>query len=177
MAGPRIISVVGHKNAGKTTLMVAMAAEFVRRGRRVMTLKHGHHPADADRPGSDTWRHLHEGKAERVAIMGPEIRVIYERQPDDYDPLTFIRRHMSDADVVLIEGFKRAPLPKIEVFRRAVAPAPLLRANGATPGEWIAVLTDDLNLQAPCRVLHFTDTMWLQFLANLAWDRGLVLDH
>ena len=47
----RIISVIGRKNAGKTTLTVALAAELVRRGRRVMTIKHGHQPADVDRPG------------------------------------------------------------------------------------------------------------------------------
>ena len=66
MAATRIISIIGRKNAGKTTLTVALAAELARRGRRVMTIKHGHHPADVDRPGSDTWRHFHEGRAERA---------------------------------------------------------------------------------------------------------------
>jgi len=61
MASPRLISIVGRKNAGKTTLTVALAAEFVRRGKRVMTIKHGHHGTSADTEGTDSWRHFHEG--------------------------------------------------------------------------------------------------------------------
>ena len=58
MASTRILSIIGRKNAGKTTLTVALASELARRGRRVMTIKHSHHPADVDRPGSDSWRHF-----------------------------------------------------------------------------------------------------------------------
>ncbi|MCL4867136.1 MAG: molybdopterin-guanine dinucleotide biosynthesis protein B, partial [Gemmatimonadales bacterium] len=82
----RIFSVVGRKNAGKTTLLVAMAREFRRQGKRVMTIKHASHPADADREGTDTWRHFHEGNAERVLIASPELRVVFERSPDTEDP-------------------------------------------------------------------------------------------
>ena len=67
MAATRVISVVGKKDAGKTSLVVAFAAEFVKRGRRVATIKHGTHPADVDKPGTDTYRHYHEGMA------GPEL--------------------------------------------------------------------------------------------------------
>lgn len=176
MAGPRVYSIIGHKNAGKTTLMVTLAAEYVRRGKRVMTLKHGHHPADTDRPGSDTYRHFTEGKVHRAAIMGPEVRVLWDRAPDDYDPIGFIRRYMMDADLVLVEGFKRAPLPKLEVHRMEVARRPLFDPAAPNAGEWFAIITDDHKLQAPCRVIHFTDTMWLQFLANVAWDKALQLD-
>ena len=90
-----------------------------------MTIKHGHHPADVDRPGSDTWRHFHEGRAERVLIASPDLRVLFERTPDDYDPIGLARQYMHGADIVLTEGYKRRPLPKIEVFRRAVAEHPL----------------------------------------------------
>ena len=51
MASTRIVSIVGRKNAGKTTLAVALASEYARRGHRIMTIKHGHHPADVDRGG------------------------------------------------------------------------------------------------------------------------------
>ena len=102
----RIISVIGRKNAGKTTLMVALTSELVRRGRRVMTIKHGHHPADVDRPGSDTYRQFHEGRAERTLIAGPALRVLFERTADDYDPVALARRYMDGADLVLCEGFK-----------------------------------------------------------------------
>ena len=176
MASTRIISIIGRKNAGKTTLAVALSSELVRRGHRVMTIKHGHHPADADRPGSDTWRHFHEGKAERVLIASPDLRVLFERSADDYDPVGLARRYMDGADIVLTEGYKAAPLPKIEVYRRVAGSHPLYDSRSPNAGQWVAVITDDPAFQADCSVLHFHDTIWLQLLANLAWERSLVLD-
>jgi molybdopterin-guanine dinucleotide biosynthesis protein MobB len=175
VAATRIISIIGRKNAGKTTLMVALASELRRRGCRVMTIKHGHHLADVDRQGSDSWRHFHEGKAERVLIAAPELRVLFERTPDDYDPIGLARRYLGDADVVLVEGFKRAPLPKIEVFRRAAGERPLYDPVAPAAGEWAAIVTDDPTFEAPCPVLRFQDTMWLQLLANIVSERALPL--
>jgi molybdopterin-guanine dinucleotide biosynthesis protein MobB len=86
-----------------------------------MTIKHGHHPADADRHGSDTWRHFHEGRAERVLIASPDLRVLFERSSDSYDPIGLARQYMQGADIVLTEGYKSSALPKIEVFRRAAS--------------------------------------------------------
>jgi molybdopterin-guanine dinucleotide biosynthesis protein MobB len=176
VASTRIISIIGRKNAGKTTLAVALASELGRRGHRVMTIKHGHHPADVDRPGSDTWRHFHEGHAERVLIVSLDLRVLFERSPDDYDPVGMARRYMKGADIVLTEGFKAAPLPKIEVFRRAAADSPIYDSAASNAGQWAAIVTDEPALEAECPVLHFYDTMWLQVLANLAWDRAQALD-
>jgi molybdopterin-guanine dinucleotide biosynthesis protein MobB len=176
VASTRIISIIGRKNAGKTTLAVALASELVRRGHRVMTIKHGHHPADADRKGSDTWRHFHEGHAERVLIASPELRVLFERSPDDYDPIGLAQQYMHGADIVLTEGYKAAPLPKVEVYRKAVAAAPIYDRASPDAGQWIAVVTDDRAFRAECTVLHFDDTFWLQLLANLAWERSQTLD-
>jgi len=139
-----------------------------------MTLKHGHHPADADRVGSDTWRHFHEGHAERTLIAGPEVRILFERTPDNYDPIGLARRYLDGADIVLAEGFSRAPLPKVEVFRRAVAATPIY-AGSADTSLWKAIVTDVPEFRAECPVLRFQDTMWLQLLANLAWDGALLL--
>jgi molybdopterin-guanine dinucleotide biosynthesis protein MobB len=173
----RIITVIGRKDAGKTTLTVALASEFARRRRRVMTIKHGHHPADVDRPGSDTFRHFREAKAERTLIAGPDIRVLFERTPDDYDPVGLARRYMEGADLVLCEGYKRAPLPKIEVWRKAVGGRPLYDPAAPNAVEWVALVSDDreIGADARCLVLAFSDTNWLQTLANLAWERALVL--
>lgn len=140
-----------------------------------MTLKHGHHPADADRVGSDTWRHFHEGPSERTLIAGPDMRILFERTPDDYDPIGLARRYLDGADIILAEGFSRAPLPKVEVFRRAVAGSPIYDDAGQTTDRWKAIVTDDDGLRASCPVLRFNDTMWLQLLANLAWDGALIL--
>lgn len=176
MASTRIISVIGRKNAGKTTLAVALTSELARRGHRVMTIKHGHHPASVDRPGTDTWRHFNEGRAERTLIASPDLRVLFERSPDDYDPIGLARRYMQGADIVLTEGFKGAPLPKIEVFRRVGGDRPLYDPSAANAGEWVAIITDDPEFDAECPVLRFSDTIWLQLLANIAWDRSLVLE-
>lgn len=176
MASTRIISIIGRKNAGKTTLAVALASELVRRGHRVMSIKHGHHPADVDRQGSDTWRHFHEGRAERVLIASPDLRVLFERSPDDYDPIGLARQYMLGADIVLAEGFTAAALPKIEVFRRTAGSGPLYDPAAPNAAEWVAVVTDDPDFKADCAVLRFHDTIWLQLLTNLAWDRSLVLD-
>jgi len=176
VAATRIISIIGRKNAGKTTLTVALASELARRGHRVMTMKHAHHPAQVDQPGVDSWRHFHEGRAERVLLVSPEMRVLFQRALDEYDPIALVREHLSGADIVLVEGFKRAPLPKIEVYRRAVAPRPIYDPAAGNAGEWVAIVTDDHAYDADCRILRFNDTMWLQLLANLAWEHALVVE-
>jgi molybdopterin-guanine dinucleotide biosynthesis protein B len=170
----RIVSVIGHKNAGKTTLLVALAREYKRLGRRVSTIKHATHPALVDREGTDTWKHFHEGSAERTLIAAPDMRVLFERAPDDTDPETLARRYLGDADIVLVEGFKRAQLPKIEVYRKGVGVPPVFE-GAANAADWVAIVTDDANLRADCRVLRFMDTMWLSLLASLAWERAKVL--
>ncbi|HXE56667.1 MAG TPA: molybdopterin-guanine dinucleotide biosynthesis protein B [Gemmatimonadales bacterium] len=175
MAATRIISVIGRKDAGKTTLTVALSAELVRRGRRVMTIKHASHPAQVDRPGTDSYRHFHEGRAERTLVASPDLRVIFERSPDTVDPVTLARRYLDGADLVLVEGFKAHPLPKIEVFRRAVGPGPLYDPAGPRADEWVAIVTDDPGYRAHPRVLRFNDTMWLQLLADIAWDAAKVI--
>jgi molybdopterin-guanine dinucleotide biosynthesis adapter protein len=171
----KIIAIIGRKNAGKTSLVVAMASEFTRRGKRVMTIKHASHPASLDTPGTDTYRHFHEGKAERVLIASPDIRAIVERRLDDTGPVELARRYFADADIVLVEGFREEPLPKIEVYRREVADAPYYDPAAPNADQWIAILTDDTNFEAQCPVLRFKDTIWLQLLAGLAWDKALTI--
>ena len=175
MAAPRIVSIIGRKDAGKTTLTVALAAEFVRRGRRVMTMKHASHPIQPDREGTDSWRHFNEGRAERTLLVAPDVRMLLEKAPDDTDPVELARRYLGEADIVLVEGFKRASLPRIEVFRSAVADTPLYDPDAADADDWLALLTDGPRPPARCPVLRFQDTMWLQFLANLAWDGAKVV--
>ncbi len=171
----RILSVIGKKDAGKTTLAVALASEFVRKSRRVMTIKHASHPADVDRPGTDSHRHFHEGKAERTLLVAPDMRVLFERHRDDTDPSDLARRYLDGADIVLVEGFRKATLPKIEVFRRAASSTPIFDPAAASADQWVAIVTDDEKFEAPCPVLRFRDTMWLQLLANLAWERAAIL--
>jgi molybdopterin-guanine dinucleotide biosynthesis protein B len=174
VAATRIISIIGRKNAGKTTLIVALAAELARRGHRVMTIKRGHHPADLDREGTDSWRHFHEGRAERVLLSTPELRVLFDRTQDNYDPIELARKYLEGADIVLVEGYKQAPVPKIEVHRSQIAPGPLYQEPDVDRPRWVAIVTDDAGLDAVCAVLHFQDTLGLQLLTNLGWGPALL---
>ena len=176
MATTRIISIVGRKHAGKTTLTVALVAELMRRRHRVMTIKHAHHPVETDRKGTDSWRHFHEGRADRVLLAAPGQRILFERADGEADPMSLAREHLGGADIILAEGFTQAPLPKIEVFRPAAAAEPLYRADSPDANLWAAIVTDDYAFEAAgCVVIRFQDTMWLQLLATLAWERSVAL--
>jgi molybdopterin-guanine dinucleotide biosynthesis protein B len=164
VAGTRIISVIGKKDAGKTTLVVAMAQDFVRRGRTVGTIKHGHHPAIVDQEGKDTWRHFNEGRVLRTLIESPGQRVTFERSDGATDPVELVRRSFMDVDIVIVEGFKSAPLPKIEVHRQAVHTTPLYSADSPAAKQWIAMVSDQRGLRLPFPVFTFTDTAWLPSL-------------
>jgi molybdopterin-guanine dinucleotide biosynthesis protein B len=175
VGGTRVISVIGRKDAGKTTLVVALSYELVRQGHRVGTIKHGHHLALVDAEGTDTWRHFHEGKAERVMIESPGNRVLFERTTADDDPEALARRYMQGMDIVIVEGFKHSALPKIEVHRRSQHPAPLFDPRSMTANLWVAMVTDDDSLRFEFPLLRFSDTAWLVTLSSLAWGRAKVL--
>jgi molybdopterin-guanine dinucleotide biosynthesis protein B len=164
----RLLCIVGRKNAGKTTLTVVLCQALARMGRRVMTLKHGHHPALVDREGTDTWRHFHEGGAERTLIASPEYRVLFERAADDYDPVGLARRYMNEADIVLAEGFSRSSMPRIEVWRHGVTSPPLF-SDHADPALWLGVVTDQPGLSAPCPVFDLSHADWALHAAEAAW--------
>ena len=175
MAPTRLITVIGRKNAGKTTLIVALAREFTRRKLTVATIKHGHHPALADTEGKDTWRHYHEGLAARVLIEAPGERVLFERADEPQDPIALARRFMSDTDIVLIEGFHASALPKVEVFRPETGAESYYQPNAADQTKWVAMVTTDPSFQAPFPVIRFNDTAWLVTLAGLVWNGAKVL--
>jgi molybdopterin-guanine dinucleotide biosynthesis protein B len=108
----RIFGVTGWKNAGKTTLVERLVTELVRRGLTVATVKHAHHAADIDKPGTDSFRHRAAGAREVALVTGQRYAIVRE-QPDA--GLAEILARLAPSDVVLVEGFKRAPHPKIEV--------------------------------------------------------------
>ena len=112
MTEQRIFGVTGGKNAGKTTLVERLVAEFVRRGWRVSTIKHAHHDVDVDQPGRDSFRHRQAG-ANEVAVVGGRRYAIMREQAEP--GLAAVLARLAPADLVLIEGYKREPHPKIEV--------------------------------------------------------------
>ena len=153
---PPAVCIVGRKNSGKTTLTVALAAELRRRGRRVATIKHGHHAFETDEPGRDSWRHFNEGEAEATLMAGTGKIALVMRIDGEPDPARLIRELYAGRgyDVVLIEGWKHGALPKIEVFRRAVHDRPLYDANDPDAAtRFVAIVTDDPSLDAGCPVI------------------------
>lgn len=140
---PPAVSIVGNKKSGKTTLTVALVSELARRGRRVMSAKHGHR-FRLDTPGTDSWRHRRDGGAERVLLAGPaEFAVIGERGPEATMPLDLLlSTYLADAEIVVVEGFRNEALPKIEIFRSAAQPESVLDPRGAREAGALAVVTD-----------------------------------
>ncbi len=161
----RLMLVVGRKNSGKTTLAVALIKALRQQGLRVMSLKHGHHPVDADRHGTDTWRHFNEGGADRTLIAGPTTRVLFERTDDDYNPAALVRRYLAEADIVIAEGYTGTHFPRIEVARAEAGP-PLYLSSRPDADLWKAIVTDQ-RLEAHCPVFTFGDTIWLQEVTRI----------
>jgi molybdopterin-guanine dinucleotide biosynthesis protein MobB len=167
MPGPRLVSVVGKKNSGKTTLVVALVHEMIRRGHRVMTIKHGSHPVEFDTKGRDTWRHMHEGGAERVVMETPQTRVLIAQATQPMSPRELADAYLAGAHFVVVEGFWQSDLPKIEVFRHAVHPEPLYAPDHSDAAQYLAMVTDVRDFRAPIPVLRFTDTNWLYRLTDI----------
>jgi molybdopterin-guanine dinucleotide biosynthesis protein B len=166
-----MVAVIGRKHSGKTTLTVRLAAELVSRGHRVMSIKHGSHTFNIDPSTTDTYRHYHEGGVERVAMAAPDKFALVARWTAELSPEAIAERYMSDADIVICEGFKMSALPKIEVFRVAAHPEPLFGTDGTHAGELLAVVTDVAGLDAPAPVLHFSSAEWTRDLASLVERR------
>jgi len=168
---PPILCVVGRKNAGKTTLTVALAAELNRRGFRVMTVKSGH-GFQVDQAGKDSWRHRHEGGALRSVLAGPGDFAVVGRWPQERMPLReLVRRFLYDADIVLAEGTKGAPEPRVEVFRKGISGRPLLEDPEAGAGPTLALVTDDPELQASLPTFHTEDPDHVTALVDLLVER------
>jgi molybdopterin-guanine dinucleotide biosynthesis protein B len=160
-----MVAVIGRKHSGKTTLAVRLSAELHRRGHRVMTIKHGTHTFNIDPSTTDTYRHYHEGLAERVAMAAPDKFALVMRWGEELGPEAIAERYMADADVVVCEGFKDSALPKIEIWRREAHPEPLLSPGSPRAERYIAMVTDGPAPQAPCPVFRLDDPRWLDGLA------------
>ncbi len=166
--GPGVVCIIGRKNSGKTGLTVALAAELNRRGRRVMTVKHGH-GFQVDQPGRDSWRHRHEGGAVRTVLAGPgDFAVIGLWPPGGEMPLAeLVRRFLWDAEIVLAEGFKSGPEPKIEVFRQEAHPEPLYHPGDPASARTLALVTDRAELEAGVPVFPLHEPGTVPGLADL----------
>ena len=112
-----VLGIAGWKNSGKTTLTERLIAELVARGFTISTIKHAHHDAEIDLPGTDTHRHRTAGAKEVLLTTGNRFALIHELQGADEPPFEELLAKLAPASLVLVEGFKRVEIPKIEVRR------------------------------------------------------------
>ncbi len=172
--GPPIVTVVGLKDSGKTSVAVALVAELRRRKKRVMVVKHGHR-FDLDHEGTDSWRFREEGGVERVVLAGPSnFAVMGEWGPGDELSLTeLVARYLPEADIVVAEGYKSAAVPKIEVYRPDAHPEPLYRRGTEDAAYYLAIVTDALEFEADVPVLDINSKDLTTELADLVERRVL----
>jgi molybdopterin-guanine dinucleotide biosynthesis protein B len=121
----RVIGFAGWSGAGKTTLIVRVIPELKRRGLSVSTIKHAHHNFDLDHPGKDSYEHRAAGAEEVLVASANRVALIRELRGAPEPSLAELLRLLKDVDLVLVEGFKRDPLPKIEISRAANGKPPL----------------------------------------------------
>jgi molybdopterin molybdotransferase len=139
-----MITFVGRSGAGKTTLLVRLIAELTQRGYRVATIKHHSHDGfEVDRPGKDSWRHAQAG-SEHVVIVSPHKIASYRRLEREL-PLEEVAAGIHGVDLILVEGYKQARLPTVEVVRAANS-----RDLVGQPAFRFALVTDlDLEIEVP----------------------------
>jgi len=129
---PPVIGIAGWKNSGKTTLVTRLIAELTRRGFTVATVKHAHHDFQIDDAETDSARHRRAGAAQ-VAIVSPKRwAVVHELGGAPEPSLQETIGRLGPADLVIVEGYKAEPIPKIEVRRLAGARAVPLAATDPT---------------------------------------------
>lgn len=123
-SGLKVLGIVGWSGSGKTTLLVAMLPLLRGFGLTVSTIKHAHHGFDMDRPGKDSYRHREAGAHEVLVVSSRRWAMLHENdgsEPDLPDMLT----RLAPVDLVLVEGYKSHPFPKLEVWRPSLGQPPL----------------------------------------------------
>ena len=121
----KLVVVCGPSGVGKTTLIEQMISELKARGQRVSVIKHAHQRFDIDRPGKDSWRHREAGATEVLLASSQRLALLREYEVEGLPTLHQLVVELSPVDWVLVEGFKHADWPKVEVWRAALGQAPL----------------------------------------------------
>jgi molybdopterin-guanine dinucleotide biosynthesis adapter protein len=124
----KIFGFAGWSGSGKTTLVEKLIPRFVKRGLRTSLIKHAHHNFDVDTPGKDSYRHRQAGAAEILVTSSRRWVLMHELRGAQEPSFDEQIKHFSPCDLLLVEGFKFAPIPKLEVWRQETGEA-LLHPN------------------------------------------------
>lgn len=149
----KLYGVTGWKNSGKTHLVERLVMEFCARGLTVSTIKHAHHSTDIDQPGRDSFRHRAAGAREVILASSQRWALMHELRGGPEPDLESLLAHLAPVDLVLVEGFKAGPHPKIEAFCAEGGRQPLAHDNST-----IRALAASGPVNAGVRVFDRDDT-------------------
>ena len=124
----KVFGFAGWSGSGKTTLIEKLIPSFAGRGLRVSLIKHAHHTFDVDQPGKDSYRHRHAGAAEVLVTSSRRWVLMHELRGAAEPAFEAQLQKLSPCDLVIVEGFKHAAIPKLEVWRKETG-EPLLHPN------------------------------------------------
>ena len=139
----KVIGFAGWSGSGKTTLLEQVIELLEARGLAVSLIKHAHHEFDVDYPGKDSYRHRHAGCREVLITSANRWAVMHELRGRAELTLNEALVQLSPCDLVLVEGFKHAPIPKIEIYRPEIGKPQLDLGN---PGEIARFILERLAL-------------------------------
>ena len=148
----KVIGIAGYSGSGKTTLIEKVIPFLVREGLRVSLIKHAHHEFDVDQPGKDSYRHRHAGATEVLVTSSRRWVLMHELRGEQEPSFEEQVKHLSPCDLLIVEGFKHAPIPKLEVWR-AVTGEPLLHPNDSH----IVAIASDSKVQTKLPLLELDD--------------------
>jgi len=135
----KVFGIAGYSGAGKTTLLEALIPRFVAHELRVSLIKHTHHDFDIDKPGKDSWRLREAGCTEVMLLSNRRWALMHELRGAAEPALDEQLALLAPCDLVLIEGYKNSPHPKLEVYRAENGKPMLINA---TPENIVAVASD-----------------------------------
>ncbi len=148
MNSPPLVGFVGYSDSGKTTLVTALIAHLSQQGWRIGAVKHHRHTFEIDHEGKDSWRFTRAG-ARKTIITGPRQTALVERTEEQRPLDELANEYLKGLDLILVEGFKLATIPKIEVQRAELGRPLFCREENHDP-DLIAVVSDRrLELDVP----------------------------
>ena len=147
-----VLGFAGFSGSGKTTLLEKVIPSLVARGVSLSLVKHAHHSFDVDTPGKDSYRHRAAGCTEVLVTSKQRWALVHELRGEAEPDLFQQIERLAPCDLVLVEGFKQAPIAKIEV-RRAAVRAPLLYPGDAN----VIALAGDERLETALPQFHIDD--------------------
>lgn len=170
----KVFGIAGWSGSGKTTLIERLIPRLTARGLRVSVIKHAHHGFDIDRPGKDSYRHRAAGASEVLLTGAERWALLHEARDEPEATLSQYLAHFSPCDLVLVEGFKHEPIPKLEVHRPAHGKPPLWPENPQ-----VVAVASDVPLATPLPQLALDDAeaiaaFILEYLQQHGDDHALV---